>query len=72
MATGIVKKLDAAKGIGFITPDNGDNDVPIHITAVRRAAQTDLQEGQRVSFDLVSGPRRGMVAVNLRRGVRRS
>ena len=52
MATGTVKWFNAAKGFGFIQPDGGGQDVFVHISAVERAGMTDLQEGQKISFEL--------------------
>jgi CspA family cold shock protein len=51
MATGTVKWFNASKGFGFIQPDSGGQDV-VHISAVERAGMTDLQEGQKISFEL--------------------
>ena len=52
MATGTVKWFNAAKGFGFIQPDGGGQDVFVHISAVERAGMSDLQEGQKISFEL--------------------
>jgi cold shock protein len=52
MATGKVKWFNATKGFGFIQPDNGGQDVFVHISAVERAGMSDLQEGQKISFEL--------------------
>lgn len=54
MATGTVKWFNPAKGFGFIQPDQGSSDVFVHISAVERAGMNGLNEGQKVSFDLVS------------------
>jgi CspA family cold shock protein len=54
MATGTVKFFNTTKGFGFIQPDNGGKDVFVHVTAVERAGLGSLQEGQRVSYDVVS------------------
>ena len=53
MATGAVKWFNATKGYGFIAPDDGGKDVFVHISAVKQAAMADLQEGQKVSYELV-------------------
>ncbi len=53
MATGAVKWFNATKGFGFIAPDGGGNDVFVHISAVKEAGMSDLQEGQKLSYDLV-------------------
>jgi len=52
MATGTVKWFNSTKGFGFIQPENGGNDVFVHISAVERAGLTGLNEGQRVSYEL--------------------
>jgi CspA family cold shock protein len=53
MATGAVKWFNATKGYGFIAPDDGGKDVFVHISAVKDAGMADLQEGQKVSYDLL-------------------
>lgn len=62
MATGTVKWFNAQKGFGFITPDSGGSDAFVHISAVERAGLSDLREGQKVSFDLVSDRKTGKMA----------
>ena len=62
MNTGTVMWFNNQKGFGFIQPDNGDKDVFVHISAVERAGMYDLQEGQKVSFDIVSDSRTGKTA----------
>ena len=59
MATGTVKWFNATKGFGFIQPDDGGKDVFVHISAVERAGMRDLNEGQKISFDLVADKRSG-------------
>jgi cold shock protein len=54
MAQGTVKWFNAQKGFGFIQPDNGGSDVFVHISAVERAGLRGLNEGQRVSYEIVS------------------
>ena len=66
MATGIVKWFNPAKGYGFI-PDDGGNDVFVHISAVEKAGYTNLAEGARVSYELVDRPGKPC-AENLRLG----
>ena len=67
MTQGTVKWFNAQKGFGFIQPDDGGNDVFVHITAVERAGMSSLNEGQKVSFDLVVDRRtRKSSADNLR------
>ena len=64
---GTVKWFNSQKGFGFIAPDGGGNDVFVHITAVERAGLSTLNEGQKVSFDLVADRRTGKSAAqNLR------
>lgn len=67
MSTGTVKWFNSTKGFGFIQPDDGTNDVFVHISSVERAGLDNLREGQKVSFDLERDPRKGKTAaVNLR------
>lgn len=66
MATGTVKFFNTTKGFGFITPDDGGNDVFVHISAVQNSGLQDLSDGQRVSFDTEPDRRgKGPKAVNL-------
>lgn len=53
MAIGSVKWFNPAKGYGFIQPENGSRDVFVHISAVERAGLGTLDEGQRVSYNVV-------------------
>ena len=67
MATGVVKWFNGQKGFGFIQPDNGGQDVFVHISAVERAGLHGLAEGQKLSFEAKTDPRRGKTsAENLR------
>jgi CspA family cold shock protein len=59
MATGVVKFFNSQKGFGFIRPDNGGSDVFVHISAVERAGLHGLAEGQKVSFEEKTDPKRG-------------
>jgi CspA family cold shock protein len=59
MQTGTVKWFNAQKGYGFIQPDKGGADVFVHISAVERAGMSNLNEGQRVNFDVVADKRTG-------------
>jgi CspA family cold shock protein len=54
MAIGTVKWFNAQKGFGFIQPDDGSPDVFVHISAVERAGMSNLSEGQKLSFEVVS------------------
>lgn len=66
MSTGTVKFFNSQKGFGFITPDDGGNDVFVHITAVQSAGLQGLEDGQRVSFETEPDQRgKGPKAVNL-------
>ena len=67
MSNGTVKWFNSQKGFGFIAPDGGGNDVFVHISAVEQAGLSTLNEGQKVSFDLVADRRTGKSAAqNLR------
>jgi cold shock protein len=59
MPQGIVKWFNAQKGFGFIQPDDGGKDVFVHISAVERAGMQSLNEGQKVSYDIVADRRTG-------------
>jgi cold shock protein len=65
MAIGTVKWFNAQKGYGFIQPEDGSKDVFVHISAVERSGVANLQEGQRLSFDLERGNQGKTSAVNL-------
>jgi cold shock protein len=67
MATGTVKWFNSQKGFGFIQPNDGGNDVFVHISAVERSGLSNLAEGQKVSYEVKVDPRRGKSsAENLR------
>jgi CspA family cold shock protein len=59
MSTGTVKWFNAQKGYGFIQPDDGGNDVFVHISAVERAGLPSLREGQKVSYEMAQDRRTG-------------
>ena len=65
MANGTVKWFNAQKGYGFIQPTDGSKDVFVHISAVERAGIGSLQEGQKVSFEVVRGQNGKLSAENL-------
>jgi CspA family cold shock protein len=66
MNTGTVKWFNSQKGFGFIQPDQGSRDVFVHISAVERAGMSTLNEGQKVSFDVVADRTGRSAAENLR------
>jgi cold shock protein len=59
MATGTVKWFNSQKGFGFIRPDDGSTDVFVHISAVERAGLYGLDEGQKISYEVVADRRTG-------------
>jgi len=65
MTIGTVKWFNAQKGYGFIQPEDGAKDVFVHISAVERSGLSNLQEGQKVRFDLERGQQGKTSAVNL-------
>ena len=62
MTTGTVKWFNGQKGFGFIQPNDGGNDVFVHISAVERAGLSGLAEGQQVMFELKADEMRGKVS----------
>ncbi len=59
MSSGTVKWFNNQKGFGFIQPDEGGSDVFVHISAVERAGLSTLNEGQKVSYEIVADRRSG-------------
>ncbi|HBC69945.1 MAG TPA: cold shock domain protein CspD [Sutterella sp.] len=57
MASGIVKWFNDAKGFGFITPEEGGEDLFAHFSAIEMDGFKTLKEGQRVTFEVVTGPK---------------
>ena len=68
MTIGTVKWFNPQKGYGFIQPEDGSQDVFVHISAVERSGIGNLIEGQKVSFELERGDRGKTSAVNLKQG----
>jgi CspA family cold shock protein len=69
MNTGTVKWFNSQKGFGFIQPEDGGKDVFVHISAVERAGLNTLNEGQKVSFDVVDDRRTGKSSADNLRAV---
>lgn len=65
MAIGTIKWFNSIKGYGFIQPENGSRDVFVHISAVERSGFETLNEGQRVSYEVVE-ERGKQAAANLK------
>ena len=64
--TGTVKFFNSTKGFGFLTPDQGEKDVFVHISAVEQSGLASLEEGMKISFETEPDPRgKGPKAVNL-------
>jgi CspA family cold shock protein len=59
MAIGTVKWFNSQKGFGFIQPDQGGPDVFVHISAVERSGLRSLNDGQKISYELVQDKRSG-------------
>ena len=64
MANGTVKWFNATKGFGFIQPNDGGQDAFVHISAVERAGMSSLNEGQKLSYDLVKDNRSGKMSAD--------
>jgi CspA family cold shock protein len=62
MAQGTVKFFNSQKGFGFIVQDGGGPDVFVHISAVERAGMSNLNEGQKLTFDIEADQRSGKSA----------
>jgi CspA family cold shock protein len=69
MSTGSVKWFNGQRGFGFIQPDDGGKDVFVHISAVERAGMRDLNEGQKISYEVVADRRSGKSAADNLRAV---
>jgi cold shock protein len=66
MATGTVKWFNDSKGFGFITPDEGGEDLFAHFSAIQSGGFKSLQENQRVTFEVTVGPK-GKQASNIQK-----
>jgi CspA family cold shock protein len=67
MTTGTVKWFNPTKGYGFIAPETGGKDIFVHISAVQKAGLRNLNEGQRVGFEVEEQQNGRSAAVNLQR-----
>ena len=63
---GKIKWFNGTKGFGFIARDDKENDVFIHISALRKSGLTRLDEGQAVTFEVAEGPK-GLNAINVKK-----
>ena len=68
MPSGTVKWFNAQKGYGFIQPSDGGKDVFVHISAVEQAGLSTLNEGQKITFDIITTDRGRTAAGNLKAG----
>jgi CspA family cold shock protein len=66
MTIGTVKFFNATKGYGFIEPEDGSKDAFVHISAVERGGLSSLNEGQKVSYDVVAGRDGKMAAEDIK------
>jgi CspA family cold shock protein len=69
MSTGIVKWFNSQKGFGFIQPDDGGKDVFVHISAVERAGMRNLNEGQKISYEIFADRKTGKSSADNLRNV---
>jgi cold shock protein len=69
MSTGTVKWFNGQKGFGFIQPDDGGKDVFVHISAVERAGMSNLNEGQKISYEVVADRKTGKSSADMLRAV---
>jgi CspA family cold shock protein len=69
MSTGTVKWFNGQKGFGFIQPDDGGKDVFVHISAVERAGMGNLNEGQKISYEVVADRKIGKSSADMLRAV---
>ena len=64
-STGVVKWFNNAKGYGFVTPDQGENDVFVHFSSITMEGYKTLKEGQKVQFEITEGPK-GLLASDIK------
>jgi len=64
-STGVVKWFNNAKGYGFVTPDQGENDVFVHFSSITMEGYKTLKEGQKVQFEMTEGPK-GLHAADIK------
>ena len=64
MSIGTVKWYNSEKGFGFIQPDDGGKDAFVHVSAIERAGMSDLREGQKISYEMVSDKRSGKMSAD--------
>jgi CspA family cold shock protein len=64
MSTGTVKWFNSTKGFGFIQPDDGGQDVFVHISAVERAGMRDIVEGQKLSYEMQRDNKSGKMSAD--------
>ncbi len=63
-STGVVKWFNNAKGYGFVTPDQGEDDVFVHFSSITMEGYKTLKEGQKVQFEITEGPK-GLLASDI-------
>ena len=68
MPTGTVKWYNSEKGFGFIQPDDGSKDAFVHVSAIERAGMSGLNEGQKISYELVADKRTGKMSADKLKG----
>jgi CspA family cold shock protein len=64
MTIGTVKWYNSQKGFGFIQPDDGGKDAFVHVSAIERAGMSDLREGQKINFELITDKRTGKISAD--------
>jgi len=65
VSTGTVKWFNRAKGYGFITPDDGSDDVFVHHTEIKASGESSLNDGQKVEYEIGQGEKDRRCAVNV-------